>query len=478
MKAKIQQNQYSPLIIGIVLFALCGLFSPKSVKAQVKSNEPLNVIFILADDMRHDDMSFVDPNRAVTPHLDKLASQGTVFTNGYATTPICAVSRASILTGKYARRHGIYGFRTPLQGEAWQQTYPMELKKAGYKTGFVGKYGLNIWVPDEQKQYPKDDFDYWFVPGPGQKLYLPDEKGRDVHYTRMLGNKAIEFINDFQEGPFCLSLSFLAPHGSLDPNPTFEGDFDHKTVPLPPNFGDTYYAKLPAPFHGDESIFGRHNSLEKLNNYENLQAFLRVRMNKIYGLDLVVGRIILELQSLGLEDNTLIIFSSDHGYYTGEHGLNGKWWLHEESARVPMIVYDPRLPEGTANKTLDEKVLNIDIAATIMDYAGVEPHPSVQGRSMKPLVDGEKVEDWRKEFYLEQHFDLTTTNSPHRIPPVEGVLGKRYKYMNYFKHGGAEELYDYLEDPYEKENLVNDPAYRQVLEMMKEKYKTMKKELK
>jgi len=127
--------------------------------------------------------------------------------------------------------------------------------------------------------------------------------------------------------------------------------------------------------------------------------------------------------------------------------------------------------------TPDEKVLNIDIAATIMDYAGVEPHSSVQGRSMKPLVDGEKVGDWREEFYLEQHFDLTTTNSPHRIPPAEGLVDRRYKYMNYFKHGGAEELYDYLEDPYEKENLVNDPAYQQVLEMMKEKYEKMKIEL-
>jgi len=464
-----------------LILCLCSIlvftsFQEKDEQA-VKEEKKPNIIFLLADDMRHDDMSFVEPSRAVTPHLDKLAAMGTVFTNGYATTPICAVSRASILTGKYARRHGIYGFTTPLQGDAWQQTYPMELRKAGYKTGFVGKYGLNIWVPDEQKQYPKDDFDYWFVPGPGSKLFLPDEKGRDVHYTRMLGNKAIEFINDFQEGPFCLSLSFLAPHGSLKPNPTFEGDFDHKTVPLPPNFGDEYYAKLPAPFHGDESIFGRHNSLEKLNNYENLQDFLRIRMNKIYGLDLVIGKIMLELQSLGLEDNTIIVFSSDHGYYTGEHGLNGKWWLHEESARVPMIVYDPRLPKGVAHKTRAEKVLNIDIAATIMDYADIKPHPSVQGRSMKPLVDGERVNDWREAFYLEQHFDLTTTKSPHRIPPVEGVVGERYKYMNYFKHGGAEELYDYLEDPFEKNNLVNDPAYAMALKRMRDTYKKMKEEL-
>ena len=471
---------YTIKIKLLALAGVCTIFSSFQFNQQKEENtsDPPNIIFLLADDMRHDDMSFVDPSRAVTPHLDKLASMGTIFTNGYVTTAICAVSRASILTGKYARRHGIYGFTTPLQGEAWQQTYPMELKKAGYKTGFVGKYGLNIWVPDEQKQYPSADFDYWFVPGPGTKLFLPDEKGRDAHYTRMLGNKALQFINDFQEGPFCLSLSFLAPHGSLKPNPDFEGDFDHKTVPLPPNFGDEYYAKLPAPFHGEESIFGRHNSLEKLNNYENLQDFLRIRMNKIYGLDLVVGKIILELQSLGIADNTIIVFSSDHGYYTGEHGLNGKWWMHEESVRVPMIIYDPRLPKGVAHKTMDEKVLNIDIAATLMDYAGVQPHESVQGRSMKPLVDGENINNWRDEFYFEQHFDLTSTKSPHRIPPVEGVVEERYKYMNYFKHGGAEELYDYLEDPFEKHNLVDDPAYTMALNRMREKYKQMKEELK
>jgi len=439
-------------------------------------DHPPNIIFLLADDMRHDDMSYFDPNRAVTPHLDKLAESGTVFTNAYVTTAICAVSRASILTGKYARRHGIYGFRQPLQGKAWEQTYPMELRKAGYKTGFVGKYGLNIWVPD--KQYPIEDFDYWFVPGPGQKRFLPDEKGRDVHYTRMLGNKAIEFINEVKDEPFCLSLSFLATHGSLDPNPIFEVKFDHKTVPLPENFGDAFYAKLPAPFHGEESIFGRHNSLEKLSSYEKLQGFLRERMNKLFGMDLVIGRILLELQALGIEDNTIIIFSSDHGYYTGEHGLNGKWWMHEESVRVPMLIYDPRQPTSIRHKKVEEKVLNIDIAATIMDYAGITPHETVQGRSMKPLVGGQKLPDWRSEFYFEQHFDLTTTKSPHRIPPVEGVVGERYKYMNYFKHGGAEELYDYLADPYEKRNLVDDPAHAQILEMMRGKYQEWKQVVK
>ena len=195
-------------------------------------------------------------------------------------------------------------------------------------------------------------------------------------------------------------------------------------------------------------------------------------------MDLVIGRIMLELKSLGLEKNTLIVFSSDHCYYTGEHGLNGKWWMHEESTRVPMIVYDPRLPEGVRHKILEQKVLNIDVAATLMDYAGIEPHPSVQGRSMKPLVNGEKVNNWREEFYYEQHFDMTTTNSPHRIPPVEGIVGSRYKYMSYFKHGGAEELYDYLEDPYEKNNLVDDLAYKMVLDRMRKKYIEMKKELK
>lgn len=143
MKNKNQQTQHLPFLIKIGFFSLCGFFSLKSVNAKVENNQPLNIIFLPADDMRHDDMSFVDHNRAITLQLAKPASQAAVFINADATTPICAVSGASILRGKYARRYGIYGFRTPLQGESWQQTYSMELKKVGYKTGFVGKYGIN-----------------------------------------------------------------------------------------------------------------------------------------------------------------------------------------------------------------------------------------------------------------------------------------------------------------------------------------------
>ena len=477
MKAENQQNQYSPLFIGIALFALCGLFSLKSIKAQDKSNEPLNVIFILADDYRHDDFSFMEPSRATTPNLDKLAAKGIVFNNAYVTTSICAVSRASILTGMYARRHGIYGFRKNIPDDLWEVTYPKMFKKNGFRTGFIGKYGVNIWVPADQRNHPVEDFDYWFVPGPGQKRFLKDEKGRDVHYTRMLQMKTVEFLNDFKDEPFCLSISFLAAHGSLDPNPIYADMFLDETVPVPENYGDEYFNRLPEVFHRGD-IFGRDNSIEKLTKYDEMQAFHRERKNRIYGLDMAVGRIIHELEALGLEDNTVIIFSGDNGYYTGEHGLNGKWWMHEESVRVPMIAYDPRLPDNMEGRQTDEIVLNIDIGPTLMDYVGITPDEKVQGRSFKRLVDGEKVPGWRTEFYYEQHFDLSTTNSKLYIPAVEGVINQRYKYSNYFNDQGNEELYDWREDPYEKNNLADEPEYQQVLEMMKEKYEKMKEELK
>ena len=439
------------------------------------SDEPTrpNIVFLLADDMRHDDLSALDPDRAETPHLDRLAAEGVRFTEARVTTAICAVSRVSILTGQYARRHGIYGFRTPIGEQAWQQTYPMVLKRDGYKIGFVGKYGVNIWVPDEQKQYPKDDFDYWFVPGPGQKRFLKDEHGHDVHYTQMMGRKAVEFLRQAGDEPFCLSLSFLAPHGSLDPNPDFVTRFEQDTVSPPATFGTKFYQMLPKPFH-EHDIFGRDKFQQHMATYDDYQAFMRVRKNKVYGLDLVVGAIRLELERLGVADNTVIVFSSDHGYYSGEHGLNGKWWMHEESVRTPMIVYDPRLPAATAGRKLDPMVLNIDIAPTILDYAGIESPAVMQGQSMKPFVDGLQVDDWRNEFFYEQHFDLSTTKSKLYIPPVEGVVGRQYKYMNYFQDD-AEELYDMTMDPSEVDNLVDDPDHQQTLADMRDRFHELKR---
>lgn len=434
-----------------------------------------NIVFLLADDMRHDDLSFLDSDRARTPHLDELAAEGVHFSNARVTTAICVVSRVSILTGQYARRHGIYGFRTPIAEEAWRETYPMALKREGYRTGFVGKYGVNIWVPDEQKQYPSDDFDYWFVPGPGQKRFLPDEEGRDVHYTQMLGRKAIEFLRESADEPFCLSLSFLAPHGSLDPNPAFESLFADDTMGLPRTFGPEFYDQLPEPFRVGRN-FGREKFVEQMSTHPDFLAFMRTRKNKTYGLDLVVGAIRLELERLGVAENTIVIFSSDHGYYSGEHGINGKWWMHEESVRTPMIVHDPRLPSASGGRELDPYVLNIDIAPTILEYAGAPIPDGMQGRSMKPFVDGRAVKDWREDFFYEQHFDLSTTKSERYIPPVEGVVGPRFKYVNYFQDEGAEELFDILEDPNETNNLVDEPSHRDVLARMRDRYEVLKKE--
>ncbi len=442
-----------------------------------EAKRPPNIIFMLADDYRHDDFSFMGGNRAYTPNIDRMAARSTIFDNAYVTTSICAVSRVSILTGMYARRHGIYGFKTPIPEEQWQKCYPMMFRKSGYRTGFIGKYGVNVWVPD--KQYPVEDFDYWFCDGPGQKLYLKDEEGRDVHFTRMMGMKAVEFLNEYRDEPFCLSISFLAAHGSLDPDPTFNDMFLDETVAIPENYGEYYFQKLPEIFR-EYPNFGHVNFEKRSSCYDSLQDFHRERKRRIYGLDMAVGRILHELEALGLEDNTIIIFSGDNGYQMGEHGLNGKWFMYEKSVRVPMMVYDPRLPESMHGQHLDEVVLNIDIGPTMMDYAGLVPHASVQGRNFRPLVEGNEIPDWREEFYYEQHFDLRWGKEEVEgtlIPPVEGVVTERFKYVNYFRDGG-EELYDWREDPWEKNNLIDDPAYSMILEMMREKYKKMKAELK
>lgn len=431
-----------------------------------------NIIFLLTDDQRWDAMGAMGNDIIQTPHLDKLANDGILFKNAYVTTSICAVSRASILTGQYESRHKINDFTTSMTQEALEQTYPLLLRKAGYKTGFIGKYGVG--KPADQ---PKEHYDFWACSDKGQPDYeLTDENGNYLHHTDKVGQDISRFLNQYgNQEPFCLSVSFKAPHvQDGDPRqfiiqPRYKEYYNNVSIPVPETADPKYWSNFPDFFRTDENI-GRERWKLRFANPEMYQESVKNYYRLITGVDDVVGNMVEKLKEMNLAENTIIIFMGDNGFYLGEHGLAGKWYGHEESIRVPLVVYDPRQPEKFKGIIPEQIVLNIDIAPTILSFAGIEVPQAMQGEDLIKVASNAIPE--REEFFYEHTF----MGSP-KIPKVEGVVRKDMKYMKFIEHD-YEELYDLKSDYQEKHNLANDPAYQDKLNNMRGKYQTLKKRAK
>lgn len=443
-------------------FILC-LLSILFLPACNQKEEPIapNIIFLLTDDQRADALGVAGNKIIVTPNLDKLANEGVRFSNAYVTTSICCVSRASIFSGQFMHRHRIEDFVTSFSNDAWMETYPALLKQAGYKTGFIGKFGVG-----EEKDMPKATFDYWKGFG-GQGVYEnKDDEGNFIHLTEKMGNQAIEFIQNYSgsKAPFCLSVSFKAPHcqdGDLrqfifDQN--YANVLDKTTIPEKETNKDEYYKMFPEEWRKDNEARARWEI--RFSTPEKYQEMVKGYYRLIYGVDVVVGRIRSELEKLGLDKNTVIVFTGDNGFYLGEHGLAGKWYGHEESIRVPMFVYDPRNPHS--GEVLDQMVLNIDIAPTILEWAGIEKPAQMQGESLSQIINNKNT-DWRTEFFYE-HYILKRGNVCI-IPGSEGIVGSDYKYIRYMKEPGKyiyEEMYDRKKDKLEINNLADNPEYSEL----------------
>ena len=468
-------TKHSALAFGRTFGFACALLlllAGRPVQAQqgaAQGNGRPNLIFLLTDDQRHDALSVAGNDVIETPHLDVLAEQGVRFRNAFVTTSICAVSRASILSGQYARRHGIHDFATSFAPDALAQTYPAVLRQAGYYTGFIGKFGVGSEMPDSL-------FDVWHG-FPGQGTYNEqDERGNPIHLTRKMGNQAVSFLEGVadREAPFALSISFKAPHVEA-PNiflsdSAFDSLYADATIP-PPRPGDDFATFFPAFFR--ENNEGRTRWQARFSTPELYQENVKRYYRLVYGVDRVVGQIRAALDSLGLAENTVILFTSDNGFFLGEHGLAGKWYAYDASVRVPMILYNPRAPETQRGQVRDEMVLNIDVAPTLLALAG-EPVPAeVQGRDLTALLRGE-TSGWREDFFYEHLFGYDG-----RIPRTEGVIADPYKYIRYIDpEPPYEELYDTAADPLETVNLADSAAYQDVLAAMRERWATLREGLK
>ena len=456
-----------------ILIPLVGLALPvqsqvtlKS-KTQISLNESPNIIFILTDDQRWDALGYAGNKIIQTPEMDKLAKAGCYFSHAIASTPICSASRASIFTGLYERTHK-YTFQTgSIRNEYMQYSYPELLKNEGYYTGFFGKFGVNF--PEKEKLFDVvDDYDRNERYPDYRGYFYQILNGDTVHLTRYTGQQALDFIeNTPGNKPFCLSLSFSAPHAHDDaPEQYFwqkETDALYQNMEIPGHdlSGEKYFNDLPLPVREG---FNRLRWTWRFDTPEKYQHSVKGYYRMIKGIDLEIAKIRAKLKEKGLDKNTVIILMGDNGYFLGERQLAGKWLMYDNSIRVPLIVFDPRAKK---HLNIDEMALNIDIPATILDLAGIEKPQSWHGKSLLPVVSGVQKSLKRDTVLIEHLWEF------NNIPPSEGVRTAEWKYFRYVNDLSAEELYNLKDDPEEINNLARKPEYRSTLEALRTKCNEM-----
>jgi len=471
MRSRRQTMFLGSMFMVFVAAGLGYIASPAlAAKTQVIQQRP-NILFFLIDDQRNDTLGCAGHSIVRTPNIDRLAKQGVRFENMFVTTPICAASRASIFTGVHERTHG-YTFGKPAVPRSIAQTnYPRILRHVGYRTGFFGKYGVKMEADPEEMfdEFEKINRNPYF-------REMPD--GSKRHETDLCADRAIEFLSSqLAVQPFCLSISFNAAHAEDSDKRPGIGHF-----PWPPSTDGMYEdISIPEPRLSDDAIYESHpDFLKKSLNRERYfwrwdtpekyQTNIRAYFRMISGIDNAIGRVVKTLEEQGLADNTVIIYSADNGYYMGDRGFAGKWSHYEQSLRVPLIVYDPRLPQKKRNRISSSMTLNIDIPATILDLAGVPLPEMYQGKSVLPIVNGQTTDNGREEIFCEHLMD-------HKgLPKWEGVRNKRYVYARYFEQEPVYEfLHDLEKDPDQLKNYAGDPEYSAILNSMSNRTDALKR---
>jgi len=448
----------------IRLLLTLGLFCSSLIQAAPAKP---NIVFLLVDDLRYNALGCMGDKIVQTPNIDRLAKEGVLFKNMFVTTSICAVSRATYLTGQWMRRHGIEDFATGISAAAWKDTYPGQLRAAGYHTGFIGKYGVGNEKVTKEKS---SDFDFWRGEG-GQagKFFIEPNDPTRRHKTAKMGNDALSFLTTAPKNkPFSLSISFNAVHArdhekrEYEPDSRDEGLYDGIEIPLPKLATDEAFKRLPEFVQKSE---GRRRWEWRFDEPQKAQDILHDYYRLITGVDREIGRLLAALEQQKLLENTIIIFAGDNGYALADRGMADKWFAYEEDMRVPLIIRDPRLGKERRGIKVDAMALNVDLAPTMLDLAGIPVPAAMQGRSLKPLLKGSVPKDWRTEFFYEHH------SVASRIPPSEAVRTQRWKYIRWIEPNPlVEELYDLETDPLEEHNLISDAKHADILKELREKW--------
>ncbi|WP_298495833.1 sulfatase [uncultured Algibacter sp.] len=449
-------------LLTLSIIGLSFLACNNNKSSEIKEEKP-NIIFILTDDQRWDALGYAGNDLAHTPEMDKLAKNGVFFENTIATTPICAASRASIFSGLQERTHN-YSFTTGvMKDEYMENAYPRLLKKAGYYTGLYGKFGVKYKKLDSLYDV-HENYDLRYDRKDITSYYYKTLGKDTVHLTRYTGEKALQFLDKAPtDKPFCLQLSFSAPHASDN---TVEQYFwqeennhvlENVTVPDANISSDEDYNKLPQLV---KDGFNRLRWYWRYDTPEKYQHSVKGYFRMLAGIDNEIAKIRTKLEAKGIADNTVIVLMGDNGFFLGERQISGKWLMYDNSLKVPLIIYDPR---NKQHKDVDAMALNIDIPSTILDFANVEAPASWHGKSLKPFIDEKQVNLERDTVLIEHLWDFKN------IAPSEGVRTKDWKYFRYVDNKSIEELYNLKDDPRETNNLVNDKQYKDVLNNLRAK---------
>ena len=417
----------------------------------VRSHElpPLNIVLLYADDWRHDTLGCAGNPVVQTPRLDALARDGVRFTHNCVTTSICGVSRATMLTGQWMSRHGNRAFA--MFSTPWSETTPAQLRAHGYWVGHIGKW--------HNGQFPAAEYD-----SPASALangthWIRQPDGTRVHVTQKNERDAIDFLRARPaDKPFCLTVAFFATHAEDGnkaqylPQPESMALYRDVTVPVPPTATDAAFRALP-PFLANDRNEGRNRWTWRFDTPERYQESMKNYYRLVTEVDATCGRVLDELRAQGVLDRTLVIFTTDNGYFHGEHGLADKWYPYEESIRVPLMVWDPRMPAARRGTTCDALTLNADLAPTMLAAAGIAPPACMQGQDLAPLYLGPEAPAWRDEYFYEHPI----VNNRDFIPASEAVVTRDWKYI-LWPDWGVEQLFDLAHDPREERDLARDPA--------------------
>ncbi len=472
----------STTVLAAILLSACsapnpsGQSRPAPPAAGAFGDRP-NIVVVVVDDLRADEFGAAGHPWLETPSIDRLAAEGTMFTRAFHAVPLCSPNRASLLTGQYPSRHGIIDNVARNLASHRLQTFPQALQGAGYRTAFLGKWHMG------NDPTPRPGFDEWVaLPGQGRSenpVFFEDGALGEVegYTTDILTDRAIDFIGADPSTPFMVYIAHKAVHpdiaqlddGSVDPAtsrgfvpaPRHRGRYDDRSWPSRPNLiqslsdlDDRPALQNALARRGDDPVSVQDDSGLRTN-----QATIRRRAEMVLAVDEGVGRIVSALEELGILDETVIVFTSDNGYFYGEHGLTSERRMpYEDGIRNPLIIrYPPAAPAGA---TIDALVSTVDLAPSLLEMAGAPVGDQIQGRSVVPLLANPDAA-WREsllvEFYTYENPFNHLVDMDYRL-----VRTDRHKYVHWVQHPELDEMYDLEQDPYETENLARDPAHAEL----------------
>ena len=474
----------------------------------LKKNKKPNIIFILSDDHTTNAISAYGglyKDIAPTPNIDRIANEGAILKNTFATNSICGPSRASILTGTHSH---IHGYNKNYKGGVFDNslwTFPKELQKNGYNTALVGKWHLAS---------EPVGFDYFkYHDNLGQQGFywnpLYNENGVKVkesgYATNLTTDFALEWLENRSESeePFCLLLQYKAPHREWSPDKKYEELWENEDLPYPNTFNDDYKTReltagntemtmdyfsrrdmkiippdslnknqarrwLSYGFKRNEVVELNSNVSKEENKKLKFQKYIKDYLATIKSVDDNIGRVLDYLDKSNLDENTIIIYASDQGFFIGEHGWFDKRFMYEESIRMPFVIkYPGKIKPNTIN---DDIITNIDFAPTILEIAGIDPPESVQGNSFLKNLSEDENKNWRQSMYY-QYYEYPFY---HHVQPHYGIRNKRYKLIHFYYDIDIWEFYDLLEDPNELNNLFNSKNHQSIIADLKTELYTLK----